>query len=263
MNTSLKLLVLLGLLLVTACATRKEIVNFRNDTAYLRSQIDSVRAEQRRLRSAVQRLTTLTEQSTESANRLRADVQLQLRQLAEQTQLLSDRLEDTGRRISNLPSKLRLTAPVVTAPRADTTMSASAVDSARNNFGRQLEEAQRLYDAAYQDLVKGQYQLAQQGFTQYLRILPESELADNAHYWIGECHYAQQQYEEAISVFQNVITKYQEGDKVPAAMLKLAYSQLALGKTAAGKENLEALIQRFPKTNEASLAQSRLQDLRR
>lgn len=250
------------LLILSACATRKEIVNFKNDSAYLRAQVDSLRAGQRRMWSAIQKLTTATEQSNEAASQLRADMQLQLSQLTEQTQLLSDRLEDTGHRIANLPSKIRLTVPVP-APAADTTQKAGTADTSQNDIGRQLEEAKRIYDSAYQDMVKGQYELAKQGFTQYLRMLPEGDLADNAQYWIGECHYAQQQFDEAIPAFQAVMTNYPDGDKVPAAMLKLAYSQLALDQKASAQENLDALIQRFPQSNEATLARSRLQELQK
>src|SRR5574341_1155249 len=216
---------LLVLLLLSACATRKEIVTFKNDSAYMRAQIDSLRAEQRRLRAAMTKLATITEQSAEANNRLRADLQLQLNQLAEQTQLLGDRLEETGRRISNLPSKLRVAAP----PAPDTTNNGVTIDAAKAPASPQLDEAQRLYDAAYQDFVKGQYQLAQQGFAQYLQLLPESGLADNAQYWIGECYYSQKKYGEAIQAFQTVIVKYPEGEKAPAAMLKLAYAQITSG----------------------------------
>jgi tol-pal system protein YbgF len=264
MKDFLRAFALLISLLVIGCATRKEIVNLKNDSFYIRSQIDSLRAEQRRLRAAILRLTALNEQSTEANNRLRADIKVQLNQLAEQSQILNDRLEETSRRISNLPSKLRLTTPGG-APSADTTSKMTRVDTSQVNATarRQLDEAQRLYDSAYRDFVKGQYALAQQGFLQYLQMFPESVLADNAQYWIGECNYSQKKYDEAIQAFQIVINQYAEGEKVPAAMLKMSYAQLASGKTQTAKENLEALIKRFPQSNEANLGRARLQELRR
>jgi tol-pal system protein YbgF len=260
MKSTLKAFLLLALLLFSACATRKEITTFKNDTFYIRAQVDSLRAEQRRLRATIAKLATLTEQNAEANNRLRADLKLQIDQLAGQNQLLSDRLEETGRRISNLPSKMMLATPVATA--ADTAKKPSAVDTAAVRL-RQLEEAQRLYDSAYQDFVKGQYALALQGFTQFLQMQPASSLADNAQYWIGECYYSQKKYAEAIQAFQTVITKYPEGEKIASAMLKLAYAQITAGQTTSGKTNLEALIKRFPQSNEANLARTRLQELRR
>jgi tol-pal system protein YbgF len=261
MKSTLKVFLLLALALLSACATRKEITNFKNDTFYIRAQVDSLRAEQRRLRTALVKLATLTEQNTEANSRLRADLKLQIDQLTGQNQLLSDRLEETGRRISNLPSKMMLATPVATPP-ADTAQKPSAVDTTAMRL-RQLEEAQRLYDSAYQDFVKGQYALALQGFTQYLQTQPTSSLADNAQYWIGECYYSQKKYAEAIQAFQAVIIRYPEGEKIASAMLKLAYAQITAGQTTSGKTNLEALIKRFPESNEAKLARTRLQELKR
>lgn len=263
MKTRLPILALLSFVAAFGCATRKEVVNLKNDSFYIRSQIDSLRAEQRRLRAAILRVTTLTEQSTEANSRLRADIQVQLTQLAEQSQILNDRLEETGRRISNLPSKLRLATPVIVSG-PDSANKTSRLDTAQVNAAarRKLEEAQRLYDSAYRDYVKGQYALAQQGFSQYVQTFPESDLADNAQYWIGECNYSQKKYEEAIQVFQIVLTQYPDGEKAPGALLKMSYAQLALGKTPAAKENLERLLKRFPQSNEAGLARARLQELK-
>jgi tol-pal system protein YbgF len=260
MKNQFQAFLLPALLLLSACATRKEITNFKNDTFYIRAQVDSLRAEQRRLRTALVKLATLTEQNAEANSRLRADLKLQIDQLTGQNQLLSDRLEETGRRISNLPSKMMLATPVMTP--VDTTKKSSAIDTAAVRL-RQIEEAQRLYDSAYQDFVKGQYALALQGFSQYLQMQPASSLTDNAQYWIGECYYSQKKYAEAIQAFQAVITKYPEGEKIASAMLKLAYAQITAGQTTSGKTNLEALIKRFPESNEAKLARARLQELKR
>jgi len=263
MKTRLSVLAFLSLVAAFGCATRKEVVNLKNDSFYIRSQIDSLRAEQRRLRAAILRVANLTEQSSEANNRLRADIQVQLTQLAEQSQILNDRLEETGRRISNLPSKLRLaTSVIVSGP--DSANKTSRVDTAQVNAAarRKLDEAQRLYDSAYRDYVKGQYALAQQGFSQYVQTFPESDLADNAQYWIGECNYSQKKYAEAIQIFQIVLTQYPDGEKAPGALLKMSYAQIALGKTQNAKDNLERLIKRFPQSNEAGLARSRLPELK-
>jgi len=247
-------------LLMTGCAVRKEIAAIKHDSAYVRVQVDSLRVEQRRLRAELTRLRSLTEQSVETANQTRADTQVQLNQVAEHMQLLSDRLEDTGRRISNLPSKLRFVGSPTRAPAdtaksmADTTSESAALPAAN--------DAQQIYDAAYADLVKGKFDLARQGLQQYLQMEPQGVLADNAHYWIGESYYSQKNYEAASREFNLVLEKFPDGDKVASAMLKLAYAQIASGKSAEGKKNLQALTKRFPQSNEANLAKAKLDELR-
>ena len=46
----------------------------------------------------------------------------------------------------------------------------------------------------------------------------------SAQYWIGDSLYAQKQFEAAIVAFDEVIRKYPEDNKVPAALLKQGYA---------------------------------------
>ncbi len=122
-------------------------------------------------------------------------------------------------------------------------------------------EARRLYDQAYLDLTRGNYSLAILGFREFLRISPGSDLADNAQYWIGECYYAQRDFNQAIREFLTVEERYPHGDKVPAALLKAAYSFQALEDRAAARRYLNEVLTRFPDSDEAVLARNRLRTI--
>lgn len=93
-----------------------------------------------------------------------------------------------------------------------------------------------------------------------MRRYPESALADNAQYWIGESYYSQREYVRAAAEFAEVAEKYPAGDKVPASMLKRAYALLSLSKRVEAKALLEKLIKQYPGTNEAELAKARLKE---
>ncbi|HHF42632.1 MAG TPA: tetratricopeptide repeat protein, partial [Candidatus Aminicenantes bacterium] len=56
---------------------------------------------------------------------------------------------------------------------------------------------QEIFNMAREDYLKGHYDLAIEGFRIYLANFPESPLADNASYWIGESLFSQGKYEEA------------------------------------------------------------------
>ena len=58
----------------------------------------------------------------------------------------------------------------------------------------------QLYDQSAQDLTQGRYGLALQGFRDFLRRFPTSDLADNAQYGIGESFFAQSQFDSAAGV---------------------------------------------------------------
>jgi tol-pal system protein YbgF len=120
---------------------------------------------------------------------------------------------------------------------------------------------EELYNSAYGDFLKGSYDLSRQGFEEYLKNYPDTELSDNAQYWIGESYYVQRKFSDAIKAFDNVIQNYPKGDKVAAAELKKAYSMLESKNTEAGIRVLKLLIAKYPGSDSAQLAKDRLNSL--
>ena len=120
---------------------------------------------------------------------------------------------------------------------------------------------EQLYNAAYGDFIKGNYDLAKQGFEEYLKNYPDTELSDNAQYWIGECNYVQRKYSLAVQEFDKVVQNYPKGDKVPAAILKKGYSLLESKNTDAGVRELRLLLQKYPSSDAAQLARDRLNSM--
>jgi len=117
----------------------------------------------------------------------------------------------------------------------------------------------QVYDQASQDLTQGRYAMAVQGFRDYLRrAAPTSDLADNAQYGIAECFFAQAVFDTAEVEYARVETQFPTGDKVPAALYKLALCRDRLGRTSAARKTLEDLVKRYPNAGEAQLARERL-----
>lgn len=122
------------------------------------------------------------------------------------------------------------------------------------------QDPSTVYYAAYSDYIKENFDLAIEGFRQFIRSFPDSGLADNSLYWIGECYYAKKKFPEAISTFNELLAKYKDGDKVPAATLKKGYALVELGRQAEGIAILKELISRFPLSEEASLAGQKIKE---
>jgi tol-pal system protein YbgF len=116
----------------------------------------------------------------------------------------------------------------------------------------------QLYDQAALDLTQGRYSMALQGFREFVRKNPTTELADNAQYGVGECLFAQSQFDSAAVEYARVESQWPKGDKVPAALYKLALCQDKLNKAEDSKRTLEDLVKRFPLSGEAQLARERL-----
>lgn len=146
-----------------------------------------------------------------------------------------------------------LSAPGGTSTPADSTSAAPPVQSEH--------EAKRIYDQAFLDQGRGNYTLAILGFREFLRHMPDSDLADNAQYWVGEAFYAQRDFEQAVQEFLKVPDAYPKGDKVPAALLKIGYSFIQIGDKAAARRYLNQVVEEYPNSEEATLAKSKLRSL--
>ncbi|MEK7331301.1 MAG: tol-pal system protein YbgF, partial [Candidatus Eisenbacteria bacterium] len=127
----------------------------------------------------------------------------------------------------------------------------------------QQGDPNQLYDQAASDLTQGRYALALQGFRDFVRRFPSAELSDNAQYGVGECFFAQSQFDSAAVEYARVEEGWAQGDKVPAALYKLALSRERLGQKDAAKKTFEDLVKRFPNSGEAQLARERLGGTRR
>ena len=117
------------------------------------------------------------------------------------------------------------------------------------------------YQAAYRDYQRGNFDLAIEGFRDFLATSANSDLADNASYWIGESLFSQKKYREAIGQFDAVVNKYPKSDKVPGALLKKGYAYINVGERAQGVVQLQYVLHEHPKSQEASLARQKLKQL--
>jgi tol-pal system protein YbgF len=133
-------------------------------------------------------------------------------------------------------------------------------NSASSNEASLPQDPSISYFVAYSDYVKDNFDLAIEGFRQFIRSFPESGLIDNSLYWIGECYYAKKKYQDAINTFNELLSKYKDGDKAPAAILKKGYALLEMGRQSEGIAILKELISRFPLSEEASLAQQKIKE---
>jgi tol-pal system protein YbgF len=119
-----------------------------------------------------------------------------------------------------------------------------------------------LYKAAYETFQKGDLEGARRKFEAFLKQYPNTELSDNAQFWIGETYYLKKDYEKAILEYEKAITKYPEGDKVPSALFKQALAFLELGDKTNGRNLLKRVIERYPQSDQAAMAKKKLESLK-
>jgi len=122
-----------------------------------------------------------------------------------------------------------------------------------------LVDPEELYQAARADFGRGSYDLALSGFEEFLQRFPESDLADNAQYWVGECQYSSGHLEQAVAAFERVVTDHPESDKAPDSAYKKGLALLELQRTAEGIIQLQLVKDTWPGTPAGRLARTKLQ----
>jgi TolA-binding protein len=121
--------------------------------------------------------------------------------------------------------------------------------------------AKSLYDDALRDKMGGNFDLALQQFTNYLAWFGSTEMAPNAQFYIGEIHYNQKRFEEAVAAFDRVLEAYPNNSKTNDARLMKARALMELGNRADAEQELRALIKTAPNSDAARRARAELQKL--
>jgi len=217
------------------------------------SALDSLLTTQSAMMKQISALQRQVDANRESQNVTRANTDAKLLDISQRLDVLGGQLEDSGVRVTQLSQKVDTVKYKLTA--AD---SARAASGAAPRDSTTSMDPEAMYQAAYSDIAAGRYSLARESFQTYLKNFPDTEVADNAQYWIGECNYVTGDFAGAIAEFDKVVKNYPKGDKVPAALLKMGISYGRLKNTDEATKYYKMLIQKYPKSPEAAAAKERL-----
>jgi len=178
---SVTLRVLVGTFLVTSClaatplfAANKDIDRLAIQIAALQGQIaeiqranDEARAELKRLAELVAEQNALLRKGATDRRQQDEAVSVGLRELGERVSELAEALEA-------IKTQTALSLPAPTDPVAQTAVGAAApVPGAPPAPAVPTQAPRELYSQAYADYARGNYDLAMQGFAEYLRAYPD------------------------------------------------------------------------------------------
>lgn len=158
-----------------------------------------------------------------------------------------------------LPGQIPTESPGSASPMTPNTLTGSPEDQA---LAKEAPEIQDEYKIGLRALQAQQFDNAIQQFRSFQRKYPNSEMADDAQYWIGESYFNQRDYNRAILEFNDVL-KYRKGDRVPAALLRQAQAFLEIGDKTDARLILQKLLNDHPNSEQAQEAKVRLQILGR
>jgi tol-pal system protein YbgF len=107
------------------------------------------------------------------------------------------------------------------------------------------------FDLAYGYMLRGDYDMAETSFRDFLNDHPKHPNASKAEYWLGESQYQRKQYKAAAESFLKVYNDYPSSEKAPESLLRLGMSLKALGQKEAACATFSEVGNKYPKSSTA------------
>ncbi|MGA7219033.1 MAG: tetratricopeptide repeat protein [Candidatus Sulfotelmatobacter sp.] len=267
LSAVLALLLTLGVAVAPAWGVSKEMIQLQTQVQQLQEQMTAM---QRGFDERMGVMKNLVEQDTDAVNKvatalsaLQATLQRQqgdssthVDALSGQIQALNDTLDELKARLAKVSKQLE--------DMQSSQQSLAAQQSQQQQQQQALAQAPPpdvLYNNALRDYNGDKNDLATQEFSDYIKFYPNTDLAGNCYFYLGEIEFRQGNYQQAAQSYDQVLQNFPTGNKSASAQLKKGLSLIELGKQEDGVAELRRVIQRYPKSPEALQARERLKKM--
>lgn len=239
-------LIPLGALLLVGCNSQDRLKLVEDQVTDLKVEVFKLRTQMEESNQRAESERQASNTSREQDRRFQADLQETLRQVQDTTRVLNNRMGDSlQRRSSSAPR----TAPAA-APRATGGEDAPS--------GGDDEKA---FNAALMDYNRGNYALAADGFSLFLKAHPESSRCPDALYTQGLAFYNLNQFDKAQPLFERIQREYSSSSQFLPAKLKRGQCLLRQKLKPAAIKAFKEIVSNFPGTAEARTSQQELDEL--
>jgi len=258
-----------GLLLSVGCVMPDQMSRIEKDLADVRHELRQVQREQAEVLQKLAEVESTPAGEEDPVTRTEmADLTLSVQQVSRNVAVSDERMNDLGRRMDRLVEEMargrqQSMRPSGQPPQNPGPIGDSGLEGGAPPAGgpTATPDPEALYNTAYTDFNKGNYALAISGFDEYVERFPDSALADNAAYWIGECHFSQGNFDEAVRAFDRMLQSYPESDKAAAGNLKKALAYLEQNQISQSIVQLHHVVSTYGGSDEAKIARDKLTSL--
>lgn len=251
--------VTLGLVLVplTACATKQDLKNVRQEMIALQERQDTIfvllQQENRATRDSIF-------EAMQQMVRTRGEIRNQLLQMEQQLIQIQELTGQSQRRLGEMREAFeerRQAAPVDTA-----LPGGVRDDDPAEPVEGGGEEAEELYRIGTQQLEQEGASTARMAFEQLLRENPRHPRAPDAQFGIAETYVLDQRMEEALAAYERVGELYPDSPRAPEALFRAGVLAEEDGNISAARRYFERVRAGYPRSDEARLAGDALERLR-
>jgi tol-pal system protein YbgF len=281
--------IVLGMSVITALAVFT--------TAYAQEDTEVGRLKER-LMALEQKIYSNPAQQDTSSGTLMADFQARLGNLEEEAQKVYGAVEELGYTVNEFAKKMDLiakdfdlrlsdletsmidfqkipqpsqkaTAKIADPVKKKTEKKPAISKPAEQQKKKEIDEseipdnlnAEDLYSKAYHFLVATSYDHSENWMKEFIKRFPSHDLADNAHYWLGEIYLVKEVPKKAVVSFSTGLSKFPKGAKAPANLLKMGSAFKQMGKKDFAKSSWSKLMRDYKGSPEADKAAKELEKL--
>jgi tol-pal system protein YbgF len=267
MSLFVALLSVVWLGVVPAWGVNKDMVQLQTQVQQLQEQMTAM---QRSFDERMGVMRNLVEQDTDAVNKVanalnalqttlakqQADGGGKLDQLSGQIQALNDTMDELKVRLAKVSKQLEDMQSAQQSIQAQ-----QAQQQAQQQAAASAPPPDLLYNNALRDYNGGKPDLASQEFSDYIKFYPNTDLAGNSYFYLGELQFKQGNYQQAVQSYDQVVQNFPSGNKAASAQLKKGFALIELGKQDDGVAELRHVLQRYPRSPEALQARDRLRKL--
>jgi TolA-binding protein len=284
-----------------AFGASKEIMELQRDVSLLQDQVRNLQSALDQKVATIQALTQQTldsvnrtnttvavmqntfndamKQQQQSLNGPVANVGQKLDQMSEDFRAVRESVLDMNTRMGKLDAKIAdlenlintVRAPAAAPPAngtvppgdANSSFSPSTGANGASSAPPQGLQAGALYTNAYRDYGAGKYDIAMQEFSDYLRYYGNTDLAPNAQYYVADISYRKADYSTALTAFDAVLERFQEGPKTADSHYMKGMCLVHLGRNDSAAREFRDVYTRYADTNPdiAAKAKAQLRDM--
>ncbi len=151
-------------------------------------------------------------------------------------------------------------APAATGEGGDAEAGDAAAGGAETSGEGTASEELSLYREAYDAWRTNDLAACVDRFGRFLQSFPSSKYADDAAFWLADCHYKQGDLKTAILRFDEVATRHPESDKAPEALFRQGEALVQMGPrfSKAAQKAFQRVVDNYPNSKRAKDAKERL-----
>jgi len=270
---------LLGVLPAPAQAQNREHLQMNADLRMLQEQLSRLQITTNALGEAVRAINKRLDDQAAAGQKTFADLQALINSLATTVNTVREKVDDNTVRVQELKQELpalrfglsmvaeqlntlvSLLQPPVN-PSANGAPAGGAPSAGPLGGVKVPDSPNALYDAARADYMSNRLDNAIEGYTEFVEKFPDAPNAASAQFQIGMAYFGQRKLRDALTAFDKVIANYPNADEV----LQDAYYQkglalIELNQRTEARRVFQEIVQKFPGSSKALLAQQRLSTL--